>query len=273
MLRSPLGDLRFEAQRLRLRAARAGAPLHPGHGRDAVLAVDRAARAGCTCPGSGATTSASCGWTRPTATATSGGRSSPGPMDEGIRELVVKRGGRVPRLPLPALAARRGRLGRHGVPVGVPDPELPAARGPGAPAADVARHVRGARGADLLASCRGWSTSTPRRFRARTRTARWTVTSSSSTAAATSPSRKGVGPGSISPPPDGRAARAAPGRVRGQHRRTRSTDELAVMLDTTLPLHPTAAALTVEDAELPEQLHPVARAPGPSSRRAGCTRP
>ena len=34
---------------------------------------------------------------------------------------------RVSRLPLRARAARRRRLGRHGLPVGVPDPELPAA--------------------------------------------------------------------------------------------------------------------------------------------------
>ena len=51
-----------------------------------------------------------------------------GPLDEGIRELVVRRARRVARLHARALAARRRRLGRHRLSVGVPDPELPAAR-------------------------------------------------------------------------------------------------------------------------------------------------
>jgi homogentisate 1,2-dioxygenase len=59
-------------------------------------------------------------------------------------------------------------------------------------------------------------------------------------------SRRGVGPGSMSHHPAGVAHGPHPGAYEASigHR---STDELAVMLDTTLPLHPTAAALTVED--------------------------
>ncbi len=59
-------------------------------------------------------------------------------------------------------------------------------------------------------------------------------------------SRRGVGPGSVSHHPTGVAHGPHPGAYEASigHR---STDELAVMLDTTLPLHPTAVALTVED--------------------------
>jgi len=59
-------------------------------------------------------------------------------------------------------------------------------------------------------------------------------------------SRRGVGPGSVSHHPMGVAHGPHPGAYEKSigHK---TTDELAVMLDTTLPLHPTAAALTVED--------------------------
>ncbi len=43
---------------------------------------------------------------------------------------------RLPRLHHAELSARRRRLGRHGVPVRVPHPQLPATRGPGPPAPD-----------------------------------------------------------------------------------------------------------------------------------------
>lgn len=61
-------------------------------------------------------------------------------------------------------------------------------------------------------------------------------------------SRRGVAPGSVSHHPKGVAHGPHPGAYEGSigHR---STDELAVMMDTTLPLHPTAAALGVEDAQ------------------------
>ena len=59
-------------------------------------------------------------------------------------------------------------------------------------------------------------------------------------------SRKGVGPGSDLAPPVGHSARAAPGAYEGSIG-SKSTDELAVMLDTYQPLSPTAAALGVED--------------------------
>ncbi len=59
-------------------------------------------------------------------------------------------------------------------------------------------------------------------------------------------SRRGVGPGSVSFHPMGVAHGPHPGAYEGSigHR---ETNELAVMLDTVLPLHPTAAALSVED--------------------------
>ena len=57
-------------------------------------------------------------------------RLSPARSTKGMRELRGQARRRVPRLPLRALAARRRRLGRHGLPVGVPDPALPAARRP-----------------------------------------------------------------------------------------------------------------------------------------------
>jgi homogentisate 1,2-dioxygenase len=59
-------------------------------------------------------------------------------------------------------------------------------------------------------------------------------------------SRRGVGPGSVSHHPMGVTHGPHPGAYEASigHR---STDELAVMLDTTLPLHPTAASLSVED--------------------------
>ena len=59
-------------------------------------------------------------------------------------------------------------------------------------------------------------------------------------------SRRGVGPGSVSFHPMGVAHGPHPGAYEGSigHR---ETNELAVMLDTVLPLHPTAAATSVED--------------------------
>src|SRR4029453_3779209 len=56
----------------------------------------------------------------------------------------------------------------------------------------------------------------------------------------------GVGPGSISHHPAGVTHGPHPGAYEGSIGHTR-TDELAVMLDTTLPLKTTAAALAVED--------------------------
>ena len=59
-------------------------------------------------------------------------------------------------------------------------------------------------------------------------------------------SRRGVGPGSVSHHPAGVAHGPHPGAYEGSIGHSR-TDELAVMLDTTLPLKTTAAALAVED--------------------------
>jgi len=61
-------------------------------------------------------------------------------------------------------------------------------------------------------------------------------------------SRKGVGPASISYHPGGIAHGPHPGSYEGSIGATR-TDEMAVMLDTFLPLVPTAAALGIEDAD------------------------
>jgi len=60
-------------------------------------------------------------------------------------------------------------------------------------------------------------------------------------------SRKGVGPGSVSHHPAGIPHGPHPGAYEGSIG-SKSTDELAVMLDTYQPLSPTAAALGVEDA-------------------------
>lgn len=60
-------------------------------------------------------------------------------------------------------------------------------------------------------------------------------------------SRRGVGPGSLSHHPAGVTHGPHPGAYEGSLG-ARATDELAVMLDTYLPLQPTAAALAIEDA-------------------------
>lgn len=59
-------------------------------------------------------------------------------------------------------------------------------------------------------------------------------------------SRKGVGPGSISHHPPGISHGPHPGAYEASIG-TKRTDELAVMLDCALPLQPTAAALGIED--------------------------
>jgi homogentisate 1,2-dioxygenase len=61
-------------------------------------------------------------------------------------------------------------------------------------------------------------------------------------------SRRGVGPGSVSLHPAGVAHGPHPGAYEGSLGQ-RETDELAVMLDTTLPLEATAAAVSVEDPD------------------------
>jgi homogentisate 1,2-dioxygenase len=68
-------------------------------------------------------------------------------------------------------------------------------------------------------------------------------------------SRRGVGPGSVSFHPAG----VAHGPHPGSYERSighKSTDELAVMLDTTLPLLPTAAAVAVEDPNYTQSFIP-----------------
>lgn len=68
-------------------------------------------------------------------------------------------------------------------------------------------------------------------------------------------SRKGVGPGSISHHPAGVAHGPHPGAYEASLGTTR-TDELAVMIDTVLPLHPTPAALGIEDGGYQESFIP-----------------
>ena len=76
--------------------------------------------------------------------------------------------------------------------------------------------------------------------------ARWTATSSSSTAAGNFTSRRGVGPGSISHHPAGIAHGPHPGAYEASigHKRT---EELAVMLDTSLPLSRPPPRSGIED--------------------------
>jgi homogentisate 1,2-dioxygenase len=64
-------------------------------------------------------------------------------------------------------------------------------------------------------------------------------------------SRKGVGPGSISHHPYGVGHGPHPGSYE-KSIGSKDTNELAVMLDTFLPLHPTEAALGIEDANYHE---------------------
>jgi homogentisate 1,2-dioxygenase len=68
-------------------------------------------------------------------------------------------------------------------------------------------------------------------------------------------SRRGVGPGSISHHPAGIAHGPHPGAYEASIGAA-STSELAVMLDTTLPLIPTAAALSVEDRDYHQSFIP-----------------
>jgi hypothetical protein len=92
-----LGELRFgPGLRVRAPGRACTASCPTGRSRSTGFTWSAAADAGC--PSSGATTSASSAWTRPTATATSGGPTFVGPWTRGSATVVVKRGGRVPRL-------------------------------------------------------------------------------------------------------------------------------------------------------------------------------
>ena len=219
-LRTPLGDLRVRAGRLRLRAARPAAPLRAStSGAQYWLSIE--------CAGGVAPAQAVAQRGRPAAhgravlrTATSSARVRRARCDEGIRDARREARRRASTASRYArLAARRRRLGRHGLSVGVPDPRLPAARRRSCTCRrrGTARSRRAARSS--AASCRARSTSIPTPIPARIRTPRSTATSSSSTAAATSRRAAASAPGSISHHPAGHPARPAPGRLRGQHRR------------------------------------------------------
>ena len=149
-LRSLARRRRVRAGRLRVRAARAAAPLHPRRG-DAALVLDRRCIGGArTSRSSGATRSASCAWTRRTA------------HRDFKRPQLARR--RTTRASASWSCAARARwhgftiedspldvVGWDGTVYPWAFPILafqPRGRA-GAPAADVARHVRRARRADL----------------------------------------------------------------------------------------------------------------------------
>ena len=239
---------RVRAGRLRLRPARARSTASsPTPARST---GSRSSCAGGLAPArsSGATRSASCAWTRRTATATSGARRSPGRSTRGIRDLVVKRGGAFHGFTLRALAARRRRLGRHGLPVGVPDPRRSSRASVSVHLPPTWHGTFAARGA-LICSfvprpldfhpeaipcpyphCVGRLRRDHLLLRRQLHLA------------------QGRRPGQHLAPPGGRPARPAPGRLREAASARRRTDELAVMLDTFQPLHATAAARAIEDA-------------------------
>ena len=172
--------------------------------------------------------------------------SSPGPRDEGLRDLVVKTRRRLSRLPPPPRAARRRRVGRRRLPVGLPHPALPPARRPDAPAADRARDVCDARRPYLQLRAAPARLPPGRHPLPLPALARSTATSSSSTAGGDFTSRRGVGVGSISHHPAGVIHGPHPGAYE-ESIGARATYELAVMLDTYAPLRATEAALSVED--------------------------
>ena len=88
----------FAAGRLRVRAARAATPLRARRRPQQHWLVDRVRRRRRACPSSCATRSASCAWTRRTRTATSSARRSSGRRDEGIRTRRGQARRRLPRL-------------------------------------------------------------------------------------------------------------------------------------------------------------------------------
>jgi len=164
------------------------------------------------------------------------------PRDEGIRDLVVRRGGSwhgfsLEHSPLDAVGWD-GTVYPWAFPILAFQPRVQL----GPFAADVARHVRGPRCADL--QLRAQAARLPPRSdsRAPIRTARLTATRSSSTATASS-RRVAVSPRQHLASPDGRSARPAPGELRASIGATR-TDELAVMADTFAVLRATPAALS-----------------------------
>ena len=184
--------------------------------------------------------------------------ASAGPLDEGLRHLLVKRQGAFHGFVHAQLAARRGRLGRHGLPLGVPHPGLPAAgrarstcRPPGtAPSPRAARSIcsfvprpldfgpdaipcpyphASVDCDEFIFYCRGNFTS-----------------------------RRGVGPGSISHHPAGVMHGPHPGAYEGSVGAQR-TDELAVMLDTYAPLQATVDGAGHRGPELRAELRRVRR--------------
>ena len=93
MLRSPLGDVALRGRATTCSCRRGcSTASSPTPAPQRWLSIECAGRLR-PAARSGATRSASCAWTRPTATATSGGPVFAGPRDEGMRDLVVKRGG------------------------------------------------------------------------------------------------------------------------------------------------------------------------------------
>ena len=247
-LRSALGDLRFDAARLR-RSSRTGSctASSPTRGAQDWLSIECAAASGCS--SSGATRSASCAWTRPTATATSAARASPARATKGIRDLVVKRGGALPRLPL-----RRTRRSTSSAGT------APSTRGPSRSSNFQPRvglvhlpptwHGTFARARRAHLQLRPAPARLPpaRRSPAPTRTRPSTATRSSSTCAATSPRARASAPAASRTTPPASPHGPHPGAYEASIG-ARATDELAVMLDTFAPLAATEAAVAVEDPD------------------------
>ena len=145
-LESPCGWLDVEGGGLRLGPQGADSPLarrRAGHARSWCFEAHAAASS---CPTSSATPWASSGWMRPTRTATSSARWAPSRRStrrqDGPRELLVKKRGRLHALRARAPADGRRRVGRLRLPVRVRHREVPAEDGARAPAADHPRDVR-----------------------------------------------------------------------------------------------------------------------------------
>ena len=240
-----LGDVRLRRRRLRVRAARPRAPLR---------ARRRARSTGCRSrppaasgrSSSSATTSVSCAWTRRTRTATSrrprsSGRATRASAPSWSSAAAPSTAFEWPSSPLDVVGWD-GTVYPWAFPILNFQPRVVV----GAPAADVARHLRGARRARVqLRAAAGRLRSGFRTVPVSARVGRLRRVP------LLLPRQlhvaQGRGAGQRLAPSGGHPARAASGRVREAASAARRTDELAVMLDTYLPLSPTAAALGVED--------------------------
>ena len=257
MLRSPLGDLRFAEGDYVFVPKGLLHRFLPDAGPAAALAVDRVPGRAARCRASGATRPASCAWTRPTPTATSARPSFAGPRDEGIRHLLVKRGGALPRLRPRPRAAGRGRLGRHGLPVRLPHPGVPAAGRAPIHLPPTWHGTFAARGRADLQLRAPPARLPPRRhpLPLPARLGRLRRVPLLLPGQLHLPARGG--PGQHLAPPRRRHARPPPGRLRGQHRRHSAPTSWPSCWTPTRPLQATAAALGRRGSRLRAQLRGV----------------